>query len=560
MKFTREFLARMKFVNVLIFCVAISLNSIKCQYRETNIAYLYRGYKLPGLVEFGPIYGDKILPRKDDSSTGPLKFPVYFPYFNKQVSQFYINTNGIISFETSLSSYDGINHSNNISYLAVFGSDIDTRFNGFIYHRQILDHNTLEYLSEYVNTFVNLAEGDNQIRPRFLAEWAYMVTWHNVEPHRRYNELNNNTFQAVIFTDRVRSFVMMNYLNLTWPNSILKSSIKVGFNVDNVQHLLIENNLQSEFSLTKNQEIITKLVKNSNINYERGKWLFRLDKRDLKLEEPFLRLVNNNNLQTLLNTDQSDTEVKDLNLMSNVQIGELYGDLKLAKNDDGYIEVRFKKPIKFPMNSERNNNLEKLFIHTNGLVSFDQEISYSGEITSDHNLDKRYIAPLWSDIDSRYKGEILYREISDLKNISRLINDFNAVFNLTEKFKPTWAFMVTWVNAEPYRNKNTFFKNTFQLIMFTDSKSSYVYFQYFDITWPCANLHKNIQIGFNIDANHSFILKNFDNEKFSLNSSKMKSEKLLREIFNGSNMNKKGQWVFRLDEIGNTESFMKSAK
>ena len=124
---------------------------------------------------------------------------------------------------------------------------------------------------------------------------------------------------------------MMNYLNLTWPNSILKSSIKVGFNVDNVQHLLIENNLQSEFSLTKNQEIITKLVKNSNINYERGKWLFRLDKRgnieiltywmnigliyfyrskDLKLEEPFLRLVNNNNLQTLLNTDQSDTEVK----------------------------------------------------------------------------------------------------------------------------------------------------------------------------------------------------------------------------------------------------------
>lgn len=32
--------------------------------------------------------------------------------------------------------------------------------------------------------------------------------------------------------------------------------------------------------------------------------------KDLKLEEPFLRLVNNNNLQTLLNTDQSDTEVK----------------------------------------------------------------------------------------------------------------------------------------------------------------------------------------------------------------------------------------------------------
>lgn len=118
--------------------------------------------------------------------------------------------------------------------------------------------------------------------------------------------------------------------------------------------------------------------------------------------------------------------------MSNVQIGESYGDSKLAKNDDGYIEVKFKKPIKFPMFSEKNNELKSLFIHTNGLVSFDEEISYSGEITSEHNLNKRYIAPLWSDIDTRYKGEILYREISDLKNVSRLINDINTVFNLTD--------------------------------------------------------------------------------------------------------------------------------
>lgn len=106
--------------------------------------------------------------------------------------------------------------------------------------------------------------------------------------------------------------------------------------------------------------------------------------------------------------------------------------------------------------------------------------------------------------------------------------------------------MITWLNTEPYRNQNSFFKNTFQLIMFTDTLSSFIYFQYFDITWPSGNLHKNIQSGFNLDANHSFIVKNFDNNNFSLNSSKMKSEKLLKEIFNGSNMSKKGQWVFRL--------------
>lgn len=82
--------------------------------------------------------------------------------------------------------------------MSVFGSDIDTTYNGFIYHREIVDFNTLIYLSEFANKFVNLMDGDgNQLYEPFRASWGYLVTWHNVEPHRRYNELNNNTFQAV---------------------------------------------------------------------------------------------------------------------------------------------------------------------------------------------------------------------------------------------------------------------------------------------------------------------------------------------------------------------------
>jgi len=150
-------------------------------------------------LEFGPIYGDKILPRKDDSSTGPISFPLNFPFFNKNISEFFINTNGIISFNKNLSTFDEISKSQNISFLSVFGSDIDTRYNGFIYHREILDYNTLKHLSEEVNKFVNMRSelSANELRENFIAQWGYLVTWHNVEPHRRYNELNNNTFQAV---------------------------------------------------------------------------------------------------------------------------------------------------------------------------------------------------------------------------------------------------------------------------------------------------------------------------------------------------------------------------
>jgi hypothetical protein len=171
-----------------------------------NNLLILQGYKLPGLLEFGPIYGDKILPRKDDSSTGPLPLPVNFPFFNKNISEFYINTNGIISFNNKISTFDEMSHSQNISFLSVFGSDIDTRYNGYIYHREILDYNTLIHLSENVNKFVSFRDDlpVNQSREFFSAQWGYLVTWHNVEPHRRYNELNNNTFQAVRYSKNRR--------------------------------------------------------------------------------------------------------------------------------------------------------------------------------------------------------------------------------------------------------------------------------------------------------------------------------------------------------------------
>lgn len=145
---------------------------------------------MPGLIEFGPIYGDEILPRKDDSASSPMPFPVKFPFFNKDIESFYVNVNGIISFDKKLPTFDEMSSSPETGYIAVYGCDIDTRYNGAIYHREIEDQNTLDYVSDYVRKAARLTYN-------FNALWAYMVTWHMVEPHRRYNELNNNTFQAV---------------------------------------------------------------------------------------------------------------------------------------------------------------------------------------------------------------------------------------------------------------------------------------------------------------------------------------------------------------------------
>ena len=61
-----------------------------------------------------------------------------------------------------------------------------------------------------------------------------------------------------------------------------RTNVKIGLNIDIFQNILIENNLESEFSETMNRDILNKLVQRSNINFEKGKWLFRLDKRGKK--------------------------------------------------------------------------------------------------------------------------------------------------------------------------------------------------------------------------------------------------------------------------------------
>ena len=134
--------------------------------------------------------------RKDDSFLGPLPLPLDFPFFNKHIESFYININGIVSFDKELSVFDEINYPQNTSYLSVFWSDVNTKFNGNIFHREIKNKEVLKYLS----TLAAKALSNNE-QDKFAASWAYLITWHNVEPHRRYNELKSNTFQAVYLRD-----------------------------------------------------------------------------------------------------------------------------------------------------------------------------------------------------------------------------------------------------------------------------------------------------------------------------------------------------------------------
>lgn len=228
---------------------------------------------------------------------------------------------------------------------------------------------------------------------------------------------------------------------------------------------------------------------------------------------------------------------------SYVNYGSEFGDRVMPKADDGYTG-----PIKIP-----NGKFNSFFINTNGIISFDQQLSYSGEITTQQN-NSRFIAPLWTDIDTRQLGEIFHKEIIDKVVLSKLKQEIN-------NFEPKWAYEITWSNVHPYIAKyksiNTnMLNNAFQCIILSGHSSNsssalYVIFNYLNLTWPNRIFNKNLVVGYSINEKNRALMKNFEyNQDFSLEYSAKKSEELINKLLNESNCGQPGKWIFRLDSKG----------
>jgi len=66
----------------------------------------------------------------------------------------------------------------------------------------------------------------------------------------------------------------------------------------------------------------------------------------------------------------------------------------------------------------------------------------------------RFIAPYWADVDNRRTGQVLYRQTSDPKLLTRAINEIRSAFPLSQNVNITNLFIATW-NSVSY-----FFMNT----------------------------------------------------------------------------------------------------
>ncbi|CAF1091450.1 unnamed protein product [Brachionus calyciflorus] len=214
-------------------------------------------------VPFGTENGDAAMFKNDDQFTRPIQIATLFPFFNRTFSFLIVSTNGLITFDNGVGSYNPSHFPlKEIVGITPFWNDINTNNGGDIFYREINDTLTLSLIaSDIQNSFT----GFNRFRPK----WAFVATWFQVAQFQPSDGLLRNTFQAILTTNGVNSFAIFNYDRLAWSISTnIETYAQAGFNAGDGTTFYVLNG-----SFTPD---ILNVAMSSNIQ-KPGKWIFGTD-------------------------------------------------------------------------------------------------------------------------------------------------------------------------------------------------------------------------------------------------------------------------------------------
>jgi hypothetical protein len=143
-----------------------------------------------------------------DGTTGPILIEPYFPFGSSIQTQFYVGTNGLLSFGGSYNSFanqqfPGDGEISSRYLVAPFWDDVDiTGGNGQISYEI---HQSGYYLDE-VNEFLQRKRPSN-----FVGTWMAVVYYDAVHPFSFFGASEENTFQAILITDGTYSYAIFTY-------------------------------------------------------------------------------------------------------------------------------------------------------------------------------------------------------------------------------------------------------------------------------------------------------------------------------------------------------------
>ncbi|XP_056399830.1 sushi, nidogen and EGF-like domain-containing protein 1 [Hyla sarda] len=218
-------------------------------------------------------------------------------------------------------------------------------------------------------------------------------------------------------------------------------------------------------------------------------------------------------------------------------------DTSALSSDDGSTLINLNMGI--PLFGKTYSSI---YLNNNGLLSFNRPI-----------INVRFqtflipiLAPYWSDIDnSACTGcHIYYREVNqtEAELMQRATDDLKAHFRLYQ-FSASWMFVSTWENV-PYLNSVSGKVNTFQAVLISDGKLTFLLFNYLDLQWPFL---------YNGEQEGPVSYAGLNNEDFSISYQLPNSQSISIVQLNAtSNINVTGRWAFNVDRnvLQNSTTFI----
>uniref|UniRef100_A0A8C1XWJ5 Si:dkey-32n7.7 n=1 Tax=Cyprinus carpio TaxID=7962 RepID=A0A8C1XWJ5_CYPCA len=235
------------------------------------------------------------------------------------------------------------------------------------------------------------------------------------------------------------------------------------------------------------------------------------------------------------------------------------GDIRSPSTDDGSSpEILLEKPFIY-----FGHVYQKTHVNNNGHLTFDGPLSQPTPNYLQLQLDRDIIAPLWTNLDNTVSGTISYRQVTRGGLLQAASNNINQYFpNLN--FTAALLFIATWDKVPYYNNLQS--SSSFQVVLVSGGSLSFVMMNYGNIsaTDQQFQVRKDenstyLNSGINIDIRElvrnlrftvflmmfSFTQAGYGTVNSTNNFSIPVPDE--NELFNSSNVNVPGRWVFRVD-------------
>ncbi|XP_031573725.1 protein mesh-like [Actinia tenebrosa] len=224
--------------------------------------------------------------------------------------------------------------------------------------------------------------------------------------------------------------------------------------------------------------------------------------------------------------------------------GSLTNDRRVPTNDDGSSGwVSITMPFPF-----FDNYHDRLYVNTNGVVSFLIQVSKFTPDPFPLGNNERLLTAFWADVDTTKGGKVWYRETTDQAILEKATNDIRQTFVKQFNFVATWAFIATWDRVAFFGasglNRNR--TNTFQAILISNGRHSFVRYNYDSIVWTTGTASGGdaqglggtpAQCGFNAGDGIRY---------FTIPGSRTDA---IRNLTKTSNVAMPGVWMFRIDNF-----------